>query len=136
MTKEQAKNELRPLKDMAKNIRSIEDEILRLETLATRMTPNYESSPVSGTPKNKMEEAVVKLETYRSRLSHAIIDTLDYRQRCRDKIDQIQPRTLQTILNYYYVQDNTMEQTAELIGKSYQWTYELYKTALEKYAEI
>lgn len=121
---------------MTRNIRSIEDEIERLETLATKMTPNYESSPVSGTPKNKMEEAVVKLEHYRSRLSRAVIDTLDYRQMCRDKIDQIEPRTLQTILNYYYVQDNTMEKTAELIGKSYQWTYELYKTALEKYAEI
>ena len=136
MTQKEAKKELRPIKDMAKDIKSVEDEIERLMAVATKMTTSYDPINISGTPKNKMEEAIVKLEDYRSRLSGLILRDLEYKNRCFDIVTKIEPRSLQKILLYYYFQDKTMEQTAELIGKSYQWTYELYKTALEKYAEI
>ena len=136
MTQKEAKKELRPIKDMAKDIKSVEDEIERLMAVATKMTTSYDPINISGTPKNKMEEAIMKLEDYRSRLSGLILRDLEYKNRCFDIVTKIEPRSLQKILLYYYFQDKTMEQTAELIGKSYQWTYELYKTALEKYAEI
>lgn len=121
---------------MAKDIKSIEDEIERLMTVATKMTPNYDITPVSGTPRNKQEEAVIKLEEYKDRLSDKVMEVIAYKNRCLDKVYQIEPKSLQPILLYYYFQDKTMEQTAELMDKSYQWTYELFKTALDKYCEI
>ena len=136
MTRKDAKKELRPLKDMAKDIQSIEDEIERIMAVATKMTTTYDPINVSSTPRNKIEEAVAQLDEYRSRLSNLLLEDLAYKNRCFDIVTQIEPKSLQKILLYYYFQDKTMEQTAELIGKSYQWTYELYKTALEKYAEI
>ena len=136
MTRDEAKKELRPLKDISRDIKAIMDEIERLETVATKMTPNYDITPISGTPKNKMEEAIVKLEDYRSRLSGLVIDTIDYRDRCRSKIEKIEPRSLQTLLNLYYIQDNTLEKTAEIMGKSVRWTYEMFITALDKYSEV
>lgn len=136
MTPKEAKRELHQLKDMSKDIQSVENEIERLMTVATKMTTAFDPINISGTPTNKMEEAIIKLEDYRGRLSNLILDDLEFKNRCFDIVTKIEPRSLQKILLYYYFQDKTMEQTAELIGKSYQWTYELYKTALEKYAEI
>ena len=136
MTLKEAKRELRPLKDMAKDIQSVEDEIDRLWAVATKMSTSIDPVVVTGTPNNRMEEAVVKLEEYKGRLSELIIDSLDYRNRCLDKVEKIQPRSLQKILIYYYFQNFTLEKTAEVLDKSVRWTYEMYKTALEKYSEI
>jgi len=136
MTREEAKNELKPIKHMESRIRSIEQEIERLMTVATKMTPNYEGSRISGTPKNKIEEATIKIEEYRNKLSKTLIKSLDHKNKCLNKVEKIEIGTLRTILILYYFQDKTLEQTAEEIEKSYQWTYELFKTALDEYAKI
>ena len=136
MNQHGAKRELQPLKDMARDIQSVEDEIERLIAVATKMTTTYDPLNVSSSPGNRLEEAVIKLDDYRDRLSGLVMENITYKNKCLDKVLQIEPRSLQKILLYYYFQDKTMEQTADLIGKSYQWTYELYKSALKKYAEI
>lgn len=136
MTREEAKRELKPIKDQENEIRSFEEEIERLMALATRMTPSYDPNKVSGSPSNRLEEAIVKIEEYRSRLSKMILANLDYKNRCLNKVQKIEPTTLRTILIYYYFQDNTLEQTAEKLDKSYQWTYELFKSALDEYAKL
>ena len=136
MTRKEAKRELAPLKDMEKDIRSVEDEIERLMAVATKMTTTYDPINVTGSPKNKLEEAIVKLEDYKDRLSKLVLENLAYKNRCLDKVYQIEPKSLQKILLYYYFQNYTLEKTAELLDRSYQWTYELFTTALDKYAEI
>lgn len=136
MTLKEAKRELRPLKDMAKDIQSVEDEIDRLWAVATKMSTGFDPVVVTGTPNNRMEEAIIKLEDYKGRLSKLLIDSLDYKNKCLDKVEKIQPRSLQKILIYYYFQNFTLEKTAELLDRSVRWTYEMYKTALEKYSEI
>ena len=136
MTRKEAKRELAPLKDMEKDIRSVEDEIERLMAVATKMTTTYDPINVTGSPKNKLEEAIVKLEDYKDRLSKLVLENLAYKNRCLDKVYQIEPKSLQKILLYYYFQNYTLEKTAELIGKSERWTYEMYLTALDKYSEI
>lgn len=124
------------MKEMSKDIKSIEDEIERLLTVATKMTTSYEIVPSSGTPKNKIEEALVKLEDYRNRLSNQVLDCIEYRTRCLVKLEQIQPKSLQQVLRYYYFQNQTLEKTAELLDRSYRWTYEIYLSALDQYAKI
>jgi len=136
MTVKEAKRELRPIKEMEKDIRSVEEEIERLMAIATKMTTNYDGINVQGTPSNKMEEAVVKIEQYRSKLSTMMLKHLDYKNQCLNKVEKIRPKSLQKLLIYYYFQDCTLEETAEKIERSYQWTYEMYKTALEEYSKI
>ena len=136
MTRKEAKRELAPLKDMAKDIQSVEDEIERLMAVATKMTTTYDPINVSGSPKNRLEEAITQLEDYKERLSNLVLENLAYKNRCLDKVYRIEPKSLQKILLYYYFQNYTLERTAELLDRSYQWTYELYKSALDKYAEI
>ena len=136
MTRKEAKRELTPLKDMAKDIKAVEDEIERLMTVATKMTTTYDPINVTGTPKNKMEEAILQLEDYKTRLSKLVLDDLAYKNKCLDKVYQIEPKSLQKLLIYYYFQNYTIERTAELIDKSPRWTYDMLMTALDKYAEI
>jgi hypothetical protein len=136
MTREEAKAELRPLKGMKHNIKPIELEIERLMTKATKMTAGYDIVNSSGSHRNKIEEAIIKLERYWNRLSAIVMRDIDYKERCLDKVEQIKSRTLREILVYYFFMDYTLEETAERIGKSYQWTYELYKSALDEYAKV
>lgn len=121
---------------MAKDIQSYEDEIERLMAVATKMTTSYSPMNVSSTPENKMENAIIKLEDYKSRLSDKILENLELKNRCLDKVEKIEPKSLQKILIYYYFQNYTLEKTAELIGKSVRWTYDMYLTALDKYSEV
>lgn len=135
MTREEAKRELHVLKEMSKDIQAVLDEIERITAVATKMTIAFDTIP-TGVPKNKIEEAVVKLEDYRGRLTNQITASVAYQTKCRVKLWQIEPKSLQKVLDYYYFQDKTLEQTAELLDKSYRWTYEMFVTALDKYAEI
>ena len=136
MTREDAKRELRPIKEMESRIRSIEEEIERLMAVATKMTPNYDANKVTGTPKNNIEEATIKIEEYRSKLSKLLLNSLDYKNRCLNKVEKIETGTLRTILILYYFQNKTLEQAAEEMEKSYRWTYDIYTSALDAYAEI
>lgn len=136
MTRRDAKRELKPIKDMERDIRSVELEIERLMAVATKMTTNYGQVNVQGTPRNKIEEATIKIEEYRVRLSAMLLKHLDYKNHCLNKVSQINPKSLQKILIYYYFQDKTLEQTADLIGKSPRWTHTMFDEALDKYSEI
>lgn len=136
MTRKEAKKELRPIKEMERDIRSVEDEIERLMAVATKMTTNYDGINVQGTPTNKMEEAVVKIEQYRHKLSSMMLKHLDYKNQCLNKVEQIQPKSLQKILIYYYFQDKTLEETAELIDRSVRWTHTMFDTALDEYCKF
>ena len=136
MTQEQAKKELKVLKSMSKDIGAVELEIERLMAVATKMTPTYNPDHIMTTASSKMEDALIKVEEYRTRLSKLLLKSLDYKNKCLNKVNQIEPPSLRSILIYYYFQDNTLEKTAELIGKSYQWTYTMFTTALDEYAKI
>ena len=133
MTVDEAKKELRQIKDIEKDIRSVELEIERLMAIATKMTPSYDGIS-TGNHKDKIAEALIRVEEYRGRLSHLINESIDHKERCLKKVRKIEPRSLSTVLFYYYFMDLTMEKTAEKIGKSYQWTYTMYAEALEKYS--
>lgn len=136
MTREEAKNELRIVKKIKHDSRPVNLEIERLMTKATKMTASYDAVISTSFHSNKIEEAMEKLERHWDRLAKIITLNAAYMDHCLDKIEQMKSRTLREILVYYFFMDNTLEQTAEKIGKSYQWTYELYKSALDEYAKI
>ena len=136
MTREEAKKELRPLKSLDSDIRAVELEIERLMTVATKMTTNYDPVNVSGTPRNKLEDVIIKMDEYKANLNKYLLNYLDRKNECLNKVQKIETGTLRTILIYYYFQNKTLEQTAEAINKSYQWTYELFQDALDAYCEI
>jgi len=135
MTIEEAKKELWPIKEIEADIKSVELEIERLMTVATKMTPNYDA-PGSPSHKNKIEEALIKIEEYRGRLSRLVVESIDEKTRCLNKVNQIYPRSIRKVLLYYYFMDFTMQKTAEMLDKSYQWTYTMFTSALEEYCKI
>lgn len=136
MTREQAKKELRPIKDLEADIRSVELEIERLMTVATKMTPAYDGTKISGSHANRIEDALIKVEEYRGRLANLLLDSVRHKAHCLEKVNKIDITTLRTILRLYYFEDCTIEQIAENIDKTPRWTYELYLSALDEYAKI
>ena len=135
MTQQEAKKELRQLKESGQEIKNIDLEIERLVAVATRMTTAYEPR-TSSSYSNRLEEAVIQIEDYRSKLSDLLVEELAYRNKCMSKVQQIKTKTLRMVLIYYYFMDNTMEKTAELMNKSYQWTYSMFQSALDEYCKI
>ena len=121
---------------MEKDIRSVELEIERLMAVATKMTPNYDSDKIQGTPRNRIEETTIKIEEYRAKLSMMLLKHLDYKNHCLNKVGKIQPASLRKILIYYYFQDKTLEQTAEIINKSERYTHTMFDAALDEYCKI
>lgn len=135
MTREEAKKELKQVKKISLKVKDVDLEIERLMAIATRMTPSYDGI-ASGSYTNRIEEAVIKIEDYRLKLSNLLVDELLQRDKCLKKIEQIQPASLRSVLLYYYFMDNTMEKTAEMLNKSYQWTYTMFQTAIDEYCKI
>jgi len=135
MTRNEAKRELKPIKEIESDIRAVELEIERLMTVATKMTPNY--SPM-GSPSNnnKLEEAVINMEEYRVRLTNLIMESLVRKNECLNKVQQIHPASLRKILILYYFHNMTLEKVADTIGKSPRWTYAMYESALDEYCKI
>jgi len=136
MTREEAKRELKFLKTLDVDIKAAEQEIERLMTVATKMTTNYDPVNISGTPRNKLEDVIIKMDAYKANLNKYLLNYLDKKNECLNKVQKIETGTLRSILIYYYFQNKTLEQTAEEINKSYQWTYELFQDALDAYCEI
>ena len=135
MTQQEAKKELRQIKEAGQDIKTIDLEIERLMAIATKMTTSYEPRTASSY-NNRLEEAVIQIEEYRLKLSDLFVDELIYRNKCMKKVQQIKTKTLRMVLIYYYFMDNTMEKTAELMHKSYQWTYSMFQSALDEYCKI
>lgn len=135
MTRKEAKNELRELRHIDSRVRSIELEIERIEAIATKMTPSYNTDKPSGTYHNKIEEALIKKEEYKNRLAKWMIRQLDYKNRCLNKIEQIEPASLRQFLILYYFDGLTIEKISEEIDRTPRWTYELFCSALDEYAK-
>ncbi len=85
MTRKEAKNELRPIRQMDSRIKSIELEIERLDAVATKMTPSYDANKVSNSYRNKIEEAIIKKEEYKTRVAKKLLVQLDYKNKCLKK---------------------------------------------------
>lgn len=136
MTREEAKRELRPIKEMEADIRAVEEEIERLMAIATRMTPSYDPDKVSNSYRNKLEDALIRIEEYRGRLAKLVLKSLDYKNQCLNKVQQIEPRSLRKFLILYYFQDMTLDQMAEKIKHSPRYTYTMFEAALDEYCKI
>ena len=135
MTRKEAKNELRELRYLDSRVKHIELEIERIETIATKMTPSYNADKPSGSYHNKIEEALIKKEEYKSRLAKWVVKQLDYKNRCLNKIEQIEPPSLRQFLILYYFDGMTIEKISEEIDRTPRWTYELFCSALDEYAK-
>lgn len=135
MTRKEAKNELRPIREMETDIKSVLLEIERLDAIRTRMTPTYDANKVSGTMSNKIEEATIKILDYRERLATLTTKKITYMEKCLEKIEQIEPTSLRMFLRLYYFDGMTIERISEIVDKTPRWTYELFCTALDEYAK-
>lgn len=51
-------------------------------------------------------------------------------------INKMEDRRYQSVLNLYYLQNKTFNETAEKMGVSYQWVNVLHKNAVAEFAEI
>lgn len=136
MTIQQAKMELKEIKVLQADIDVVNEEIEMLYGTITRMTSSLDKLGVQSSSQNRLEETLIKIDKYRTRLQKLVGEMISHKEKCLAIVEKIEPKTLRTILMYYYFQNHTLEQTAEYLNHSYQWTYDLFTSALEKYCEL
>lgn len=132
---EKVKNLMKEMKTINKLINTIREEINAINERMTDISVHYKNMPLSsgnsndaiGTCMPKLIELEQELEEY--------IQSLTWRKKeVLRAMKKINPKR-QQVLILYYMQDQTIEETAEKMGKSYTWTFKELKKAEQEIAE-
>ncbi|MCQ2087985.1 MAG: hypothetical protein MJZ37_08015 [Bacilli bacterium] len=124
---------LESMKSLDMLVKSVGEQIAMEESRLTDVSVHYKEITVkSGFAKNKFEEQcpeivdlMISLEAYKKQLAESKSTAL--------KVIQKLDMKSQSVLMYYYMQNRTIEQTAEFLGKSYTWTIQKIKSAEKEF---
>ncbi len=131
-----AKEYLEQLKKIDDLIKSLEEEYDRLMTRATNTAVKYRDVVAhSGECSSPQEQNGPELAEYSSKIKEMQKELNATKNKAMDIIKQIQPIEYQIILIKYYIQNKTIERTAEEMRTSYRWAAELKKRAVKEFAK-
>ena len=132
-----AKEYLRRIRGMELDLKTIEDEILVIETALTRITPSLQTDWVNSSAGNdKMTSGVCKLIDKKREYEKAWDELIDTRG-CAEKIlFQINNRDHSQLLWMYYVKAKSFEMIAVTMSYSYRHITRLHGYALEDFRQL
>ena len=115
-------------------IRNIEDEIVELETAATRITGTLSGEPVQSTHRNDgMLNAVIRILEKRDEYAEAWDKLIDHREMVEATLCKMDDATLASILWNYYVKAKTWEQVAVIHNVTLRYVFKLLRFAIADY---
>ena len=82
------------------------------------------------------EDIVTRLNKLEKDINKDIDKLVYLKEEAAGKIDRISDDRYKVILSMYYLSNETFEETAERIGKSFQWVHTLHKKALKEFEKI
>lgn len=132
-----AKEELRQIYFIDKEILAIQDQIEEVRTKLEKVTPILSGLPTAhgGSP-DKMTDGIDKLIRLKAILNTKIDEACDYRIECLKKIDLIQDGVYRVILRERYFNNKNLWEIREVINYSYPRVKQLHGLALLEYEKI
>lgn len=131
-----AKEYLEQLKKIDDLIKSLEEEYDKLVTRATNTAVKYRDVIAhSGECSSPQEQNGPEMAEYSSKIKQMQKELNASKNRAMDVIRQIHPIKYQLILIKYYIQNKTIEQSAEEMDMTYRWAAELKKRAVKEFAK-
>ena len=116
------------------HIRNIEDEIVELETAATKITGNFSGEPVQSTHRNDgMPNAVIRILEKRDKYIETWDQLIDHRETVEATLCKMDDATLASILWNYYVKAKTWEQVAVIHNVTLRYVFKLLRFAIADY---
>ncbi len=133
-----AKDYLRRIRGLELDLRTIEDEIVTIESALTRVTPTYQSDGWvnSSSSNDKMTDGVCKLIEKKREYEKAWDALIDERQTAEKALYKMDNRVHATILWLHYIKAMKFEYIAVKESISYRHLMRLHGYALEDFRTI
>ena len=132
-----AKDYLRRIRGMELDLRTIEGEIVELETALTKVTPSYQTDGWvnSSSSNDKMTDGVCKLIAKKREYEKAWDDLIDERMIAEGLIYRMDNRLHATILWTHYIKAKRLEYIAVDLNISYRHLTRMHGYALTEFTK-
>ena len=133
-----AKDYLRRIRGMELDLKTIEHEIVEIETALTHITPSYQTDGWvnSSSSNDKMTDGVCKLIAKKREYEKAWDDLIDERDRAERMLYQMDNRLHATVLWEHYVKAKNFEYIAVKLNISYRTLMRVHGYGLEEFRRV
>ena len=133
-----AKDYLRRIRGMELDLRTIEDEIVTIESALTKVTPSYQADGWvnSSSSNDKMTNGVCRLIEKKREYEKAWDKLIDERMAAEKIIYRMDNRLHATVLWEHYIKAKTFEYIAVKLNISYRHLMRVHGYALEDFRTL
>lgn len=132
MTNQEKKAYLLRYRDNEREIRRLQEEILRWESQSRKTTVSFGGAGgTGGNGEDRLQIAVEKIVRLQNRLTQQVIERVRLREQIEDAIASVEDERLRLLLRYRYIEGWTWEHIAVELLLDYRWVLRLHGKALE-----
>lgn len=126
------KKELRKYYWLRKNIQSLEEELLKLETKARNITPIFKDEPKASIPdiRDKVADLVTKIVDIQNIISKKLWEAYDILEKI-EKAIEILPEREKYLIRSRYIDFKRWEEIAVDMNYSYRQVHNIHSNALQ-----
>jgi chromosome segregation ATPase len=132
VTSQDKKHWLSRYQSINRQVKSKLDEIERLRSLETKITPTLSDMPKGGGVSNKIEFVTERIDEIERQMSDELKDLVDTRAEIEAAIQGIDAAVYRELLERRYIYGEHWEQIAVDMSYDYRWVLRLHGKALER----
>lgn len=130
MTNQEKKEYLGEYRQMGERIDQITEHLERLYALLMKRTPTLSDMPKAKTDEDRMAKTIERVIELNALLNQEIDAYVEKRQEITQAIRTVEDLTLQTLLEYRYLNGKTWEEIAERMNYGHTQIHRLHNKAI------
>ena len=130
MNSQEKKHWLSRYQSINRQVKSKLDEIERLRSLETKITPTLSDMPKGGGSSNKIELVTERIDEIEQQMSDELKNLVDTRAEIEAVIQQVESEPYREVLERRYIHGEHWEQIAVNMNYDYRWVLRLHGKAL------
>lgn len=132
MTNQEKKDFLRRYRDNEREIRWLQEEILRWESQSRKTTVSFcGAGGTGGSGEDHLQVAIERIVGLQNRLTQQVIERVRLREQIEDVIGTVGDERLRLLLRYRYIEGWTFERIAVELNYSWRQIIRMHGQALD-----